>query len=54
MQEKNDVTIEDIIKLQKQNYSKSDSKLIRKAYDFAFKYHGENLWEKFFWKGKSV
>ena len=41
MQEKKDVTIEDIIKLQKQNYSKSDSKLIKRAYDFAMKYHGD-------------
>ncbi len=41
MQEKSDVTIEDVIKLQKHNYSKSDSKLIKKAYDFAVKYHGE-------------
>ncbi len=41
MQEKSDVTIEDIIKLQKQNYSKSDSKLIKKAYEFAKKYHGD-------------
>ena len=41
MQEKTDIKIEDIIKLQKQNYSKSDSKLIRKAYDFAVKYHGD-------------
>ena len=35
MQEKSDVTIEEIIKLQKQNYSQSDSKLIKKAYDYA-------------------
>ena len=41
MQEKSDIKIEDIIKLQKQNYSKSDSKLIKKAYEFAVKYHGE-------------
>ena len=41
MQEVEEVTIEEIIKLQKQNYSKSDSKLIRKAYDFAVKYHGD-------------
>ena len=41
MQEKNDVTIEDIIKLQKQNYSKSNSKLIRKAYEFAVEHHGD-------------
>ena len=41
MQEKSDVTIQDIIKLQKQNYPKSDSKLIKKAYDFAVKYHGD-------------
>ena len=40
MQEKSDVTIDEILKLQKQNYSKSDLKLIRKAYDFAVKYHG--------------
>ena len=41
MQEKNDIKIEDIIKLQKQNNSKSDSELIKKAYEFAIKYHGD-------------
>ncbi len=42
MQDKSEsVTIEDIIKNQKANYSKSNSKLIRKAYDFAKKYHGD-------------
>ena len=40
MQEKSDITIEDIINLQKKNYSKSNSQIIRKAYDFALKYHG--------------
>ena len=40
MQEKSDVTIEDIINLQKQNNSQSNSDIIRKAYDFALKYHG--------------
>ena len=41
MHEKDEINIEDIIKLQKKNYSQSDSKLIRKAYDFAIKYHGD-------------
>lgn len=41
MHEEREVTIDDIIKLQKQNYSKSDSKLIKKAYEFAVKYHGD-------------
>ncbi len=36
-----DVTIENIIKNQKAHYPKSNSKLIRKAYDFAQKYHGD-------------
>jgi len=38
-----DVTIEDLLKLQKKNYSKSDIKLIRKAYEFANEKHGKQL-----------
>ena len=33
------VTIEDIIKKQKENYPKSNVDLIKKAYEFASKYH---------------
>lgn len=40
---KKDITIEDILKRQKSNYSKSNSKLIRKAYDYAKKLHGDQL-----------
>lgn len=36
-----EITIENIIKNQKANYSKSNSKLIRKAYEFAKLYHGD-------------
>ena len=36
-----EVTIEAIIKKQKENYRKSDSKLIKKAYDFAIAHHGD-------------
>jgi len=43
MQEQKNVTIEEIIKNQKHNYSKSDAKLIKKAYDFAVKYHGDQM-----------
>ena len=43
MKETEEVTIENIIKLQKQNYSKSNSKLIKKAYDFAVSNHGNQL-----------
>ena len=39
--ENQEVTIEAIIKKQKENYRKSDSKLIRKAYDFAVGHHGD-------------
>ena len=38
-----EVTIESIIKIQKSNYYKSNSKLIRKAYDFAKGRHGDQL-----------
>ena len=41
MHNNEDVRIEDIVKRQKKNYSKSDSKLIKRAYDFAIKYHGD-------------
>ena len=36
-----EVTIDAIIKKQKENYRKSDSKLIKKAYDFAIAHHGD-------------
>ena len=36
-----EVSIEAIIKKQKENYRKSDSKLIKKAYDFAIAHHGD-------------
>ena len=39
--EVSEVSIEDIIKKQKENYKKSDSKLIKKAYDFAISHHGD-------------
>ncbi|MGN1299159.1 MAG: RelA/SpoT family protein [Candidatus Scatovivens sp.] len=39
--EKEEITIENIIKKQKENYRKSDSKLIRRAYDFAVTLHGD-------------
>jgi GTP pyrophosphokinase len=41
MTEKEEVTIDDILKLQKSNYSKADLKLVRKAYDFAKAHHGD-------------
>ena len=43
MNNNEEVTIENIIKIQKSNYYKSNSKLIRKAYDFAKKMHGDQL-----------
>ena len=39
--ENQQVTIEEIIKKQKENYRKSDSKLIKRAYDFAVGHHGD-------------
>ena len=41
MTEVKEVTIEDIIKLQKTNYNKANVKLVKKAYDFAKSYHGD-------------
>ena len=41
MTEVNQVTIEDIIKKQKENYPNCNEKLIRKAYDFANFHHGD-------------
>ena len=38
-----DITIEDIIKNQKENYAKSDESLIRKAYEYAKEHHGDQL-----------
>lgn len=40
MSEINEVTIEDLIKLQKSNYPKADIELIQRAYDYAKKNHG--------------
>jgi GTP pyrophosphokinase len=39
--EKENATIEDILKLQKENYSKANLKLVRKAYEFAKDHHGD-------------
>ncbi len=41
MVDNEEVTIEKIIKKQKENYRRSDSKLIKRAYDFAVKNHGD-------------
>ena len=41
MTEVNQVTIEDIIKKQKENYPNCNEKLIRKAYEFANFHHGD-------------
>ena len=38
-----EISIEDILKHQKSNYSKANLKLIRKAYDFAKEHHGDQL-----------
>ena len=38
---KKDITIEDVLKRQKSNYSKSNSKLIMKAYEYAKNLHGD-------------
>ncbi len=43
MTENKEITIEEILKIQKQNYFKSNLKLIRKAYDFAKEKHGNQL-----------
>ena len=40
MTDKEEVTIEDILKLQKENYSKANLKLVKSAYDFACLHHG--------------
>lgn len=41
MSENNEVTIEDLIEIQKKNYPNADTKLIRRAYDYAKANHGE-------------
>lgn len=41
MSEVNEITIEDLIELQKKNYPNADIKLIRKAYDYAKENHGD-------------
>ncbi len=43
MNNENEVTIEDILKLQKENYSKANIKLIKKAYEFAKEKHGNQV-----------
>ena len=43
MSENNEVTIDTIIEKQKENYSKVNEKLIRKAYEFAKANHGDQL-----------
>ena len=43
MSEVKNLTIEDIIKKQKENYANSDEKLIKKAYDYATEKHGTQL-----------
>ena len=43
MTETKEVTIEDIINLMKKNNRRSDSKLIMKAYNYAKKFHGDQL-----------
>ena len=40
MSEFNEVTIEDLIKLHKKNYPHADTKLIKRAYDYASENHG--------------
>ncbi len=43
MLENTQITIEDIIKMQKENYPNCNVDLIRKAYEFAKKSHGDQL-----------
>ena len=43
MSEVKEMTIEDVISTSKKNNRKSDSKLIKKAYEYAKKYHGDQL-----------
>ena len=43
MSQVKEMTIEDVIATSKKNNRKSDSKLIRKAYEYAKQYHGEQL-----------
>lgn len=43
MSEIKEMTIEDIVSIAKKNNRKSDSKLIRKAYEYAKAHHGEQL-----------
>ena len=40
---RDDISIEEVIENQKQNYSKSDESLIRKAYEYAKQNHGDQL-----------
>ena len=41
MSESNEVTIEDILNKQKENYPNSNTKLIKKAYEYAKEFHGD-------------
>ena len=43
MSEVKNVTIDEIIKMQKENYASSNEELIRKAYEYASKYHENQL-----------
>ncbi len=43
MSQVKEMTIEDVISTSKKNNRKSDSKLIKKAYEYAKQYHGEQL-----------
>lgn len=43
MSEEKEMRIEDVLKLQRENYSKANIKLIKKAYDFAKERHGHQL-----------
>ena len=43
MSEAKNVTIDEIIKMQKENYASSNEELIRKAYEYASKYHENQL-----------
>ncbi len=43
MSQVKEMTIEDVISTSKKNNRKSDSKLIKKAYEYAKKYHGDQL-----------
>ena len=43
MSEFNEVTIEDLIKLQKSNYPNANIELIRRAYEYAKENHGNHI-----------